>query len=173
MRAGRSRVLIMSLRSGAGIDGRQDVVSTLVFGELDWSPGPHKQAIRRARRPGQPKRCRAYFGTTDPRIGSGDARNIGRQKHEVTGADRRRRRRCGPAAARTDDARAVRANQTTGFPRRGASRSGIDGEEDRMSTEPLPPLGSTHGDVTYMPAHRFGIAAGMSGWGWHAVDFSA
>ena len=39
-----------------------------------------------------------------------------------------------------------------------------------MSTEPLPPLGSTHGDVTHMPAHRFGIAAGMSGWGWHAVD---
>ena len=39
-----------------------------------------------------------------------------------------------------------------------------------MSTEPLPPLGSTHGDVTHVPAHRFGIAAGMSGWGWHAVD---
>ena len=34
-----------------------------------------------------------------------------------------------------------------------------------MSTEP-----STHGDVTHVPAHRFGIAAGMSGWGWHAVD---
>ena len=39
-----------------------------------------------------------------------------------------------------------------------------------MSTEPLPPLGSTHGDVTHVPAHRFGIAVGMSGWGWHAVD---
>jgi hypothetical protein len=41
------------------------VVSTLVFGELDWSPGPHKQAIGRARRPGQTKRVRAYFCTTD------------------------------------------------------------------------------------------------------------
>ena len=34
-----------------------------------------------------------------------------------------------------------------------------------MSTEP-----SRHGDVTHVPAYRFGIAAGMSGWGWHAVD---
>ena len=39
--------------------------STLVLGELDWSPGPHKQAIGRARRPGQTKRVRAYFCTTD------------------------------------------------------------------------------------------------------------
>ena len=42
-----------------------------------------------------------------------------------------------------------------------------------MSTEPLPPLGSPHGDVRHISAHRFGIAAGMSGWGWHAVDFEA
>ena len=39
--------------------------STLVLGELDWSPGPHKQAIGRARRPGQTKRVRSYFSTTD------------------------------------------------------------------------------------------------------------
>jgi hypothetical protein len=39
--------------------------STLVLGELDWSPGPHKQAIERARRPGQTKRVRTYFCTTD------------------------------------------------------------------------------------------------------------
>ena len=39
--------------------------STLVLGELDWSPGPHKQGIERARRPGQTKRVRAYFCTTD------------------------------------------------------------------------------------------------------------
>ncbi len=63
--AGRSRVLILSLRSGAGIDGLQKVVSTVVFGELDWSPAPHKQAIGRARRPGQTKPVRAYFCTTD------------------------------------------------------------------------------------------------------------
>ena len=39
--------------------------STLVLGELDWPPGPHKQAIERPRRPGQTKRVRAYFCTTD------------------------------------------------------------------------------------------------------------
>jgi len=39
--------------------------STLVLGELDWSPGPHKQVIERGRRPGQTKRVRAYICTTD------------------------------------------------------------------------------------------------------------
>jgi hypothetical protein len=63
--AGRSRVLIMSLRSGAGIDGLQEVVNTLVFGELDWSPAVHKQAMGRPGRPGQTKPVRAYFCTTD------------------------------------------------------------------------------------------------------------
>lgn len=63
--AGRSRVLIMSLRSGAGIDGLQEVVNTLVFGELDWSPAVHKQAMGRPRRPGQTRTVRAYFCTTD------------------------------------------------------------------------------------------------------------
>lgn len=63
--AGRSRVLVMSLRSGAGIDGLQEFVNTVVFGELDWSPAVHKQAMGRARRPGQTKTVRAYFCTTD------------------------------------------------------------------------------------------------------------
>lgn len=62
---GDSRVLIMSLRSGAGLDGLQDAASTIVFGELDWSPGVHKQAIGRLGRPGQRKRTLAYFCTTD------------------------------------------------------------------------------------------------------------
>ncbi|SIJ20623.1 DNA/RNA helicase, superfamily II, SNF2 family [Mycobacteroides abscessus subsp. abscessus] len=62
---GDCRVLIMSLRSGAGVDGLQDVASTLVFGELDWSPGPHKQAIGRLGRPGQNHHTMAYFCATD------------------------------------------------------------------------------------------------------------
>jgi hypothetical protein len=41
----RSNVLIMSLRSGAGLDGLQDVCNTIVFGELDWSPGVHEQCL--------------------------------------------------------------------------------------------------------------------------------
>lgn len=56
-----SRVLIMSLRSGAGIDGLQKVCSTIVFGELDWSPGVHRQAIGRLGRPGQTRPVIAYF----------------------------------------------------------------------------------------------------------------
>ncbi|UQX13563.1 SNF2-related protein [Candidatus Mycobacterium methanotrophicum] len=62
---GESRVLIMSLRSGAGLDGLQDVASTCVFGELDWSPGVHKQAIGRLGRPGQRRHTLAYFCTTN------------------------------------------------------------------------------------------------------------
>lgn len=62
---GDARVLVMSLRSGAGIDGLQSVASTLVFGELDWSPGVHRQAIGRLGRPGQTRGVLAYFCTTD------------------------------------------------------------------------------------------------------------
>lgn len=62
--SGDSRVLIMSLRSGAGVDGLQHVASTLAFGELDWSPGVHRQCIGRLNRDGQTKKVRAYFLTS-------------------------------------------------------------------------------------------------------------
>jgi hypothetical protein len=57
----RCRVLIMSLRSGAGVDGLQTVCSTAVFGELDWSPKVHEQAIGRLFRDGQTAAVAAYF----------------------------------------------------------------------------------------------------------------
>lgn len=47
-----ARVLIMSLRSGAGVDGLQKVARVAVFGELDWSPQVHEQGIGRLRRDG-------------------------------------------------------------------------------------------------------------------------
>lgn len=50
---GNSPLMIISLRSGAGLDGLQRVCHTLVVGELDWSPQVHKQVIGRLRRPGQ------------------------------------------------------------------------------------------------------------------------
>jgi len=53
--SGLTDILIMSLRSGAGIDGIQHRASTVVFGELDWSPGVHHQCIGRLDREGQ--RC--------------------------------------------------------------------------------------------------------------------
>ncbi|WP_345750094.1 DEAD/DEAH box helicase [Microbacterium rhizophilus] len=49
---GNARVLIMSLRSGAGVDGLQKATNVVVFGELDWSPQVHEQAIGRVRRDG-------------------------------------------------------------------------------------------------------------------------
>lgn len=68
--SGKSRVLIMSLRSGAGIDGIQEHCSVAVFGELDWSPGIHTQNIGRLDRDGQTQPVVAYFcvsdGGTDP-----------------------------------------------------------------------------------------------------------
>lgn len=49
---GSSRILIMSLRSGGGIDGLQLATNIAVFGELDWSPQVHEQGIGRVRRDG-------------------------------------------------------------------------------------------------------------------------
>jgi SNF2 family DNA or RNA helicase len=64
-RRGQSRVLIMSLRSGAGVDGLQDFVRVGVFGELDWSPGVHEQCIGRYHRDDQAEPCVAYFLVAD------------------------------------------------------------------------------------------------------------
>lgn len=50
--AGQCRVMLMSLRSGSGVDGLQKSASVGVFAELDWSPQVHEQAIGRLRRDG-------------------------------------------------------------------------------------------------------------------------
>lgn len=62
---GETPVLILSLRSGAGIDGLQHRCSTVIFGELDWSPGVHQQIIWRVDRDGQTKPVMAFFLVTD------------------------------------------------------------------------------------------------------------
>lgn len=68
--SGDCKVLVMSLRAGAGLDGLQKACRTVVFGELDWSPGVHEQAIGRVHRDGQPDPVMAYFllseSGTDP-----------------------------------------------------------------------------------------------------------
>lgn len=63
--SGASRVMLISLRAGAGIDGLQHVCSTAVFGELDWSPGVHEQCIGRVHRDGQTEPVMAYFLISD------------------------------------------------------------------------------------------------------------
>lgn len=62
---GPSRVLVMSLRSGAGLDGLQTASNVAVFGELDWSPGIHDQCIGRLDRDGQTQPVVAYFLVSD------------------------------------------------------------------------------------------------------------
>ena len=62
---GDTNVLIMSLRSGAGVDGIQMRCATGVFGELDWSPGIHQQCIWRLDREGQTQPVTAFFLVTD------------------------------------------------------------------------------------------------------------
>jgi hypothetical protein len=50
---GETDLLIMSLRSGAGTNGLQNVSSVCVLGEMDWSPAVHEQFIGRLARDGQ------------------------------------------------------------------------------------------------------------------------
>jgi len=58
---GETNLMILSLRSGAGLDGLQHRFSTVVFGELDWSHGIHDQVIGRLYREGQEHQVMAIF----------------------------------------------------------------------------------------------------------------
>jgi SNF2 family DNA or RNA helicase len=58
---GDCRVIILSNRSGSGLDGLQDVCSTVVYGELDWAWGVHEQGECRVFRDGQTRPVFAYY----------------------------------------------------------------------------------------------------------------
>lgn len=59
---GETKVFIISLRSGAGLDGLQKICRTIVVGELDWSPGVHRQLIGRLHRDdGHEEGVNVYF----------------------------------------------------------------------------------------------------------------
>lgn len=60
-RNGETNLLILSLRSGAGIDGLQDRCNIIVHGELDWSPKIMDQVDGRAHRDGQKRSVTAYY----------------------------------------------------------------------------------------------------------------
>lgn len=62
---GESDLLIMSLRSGAGADGLQERCSTVVKGELDWSPKVHDQCTGRLDRDGQESDVFVFYGVTN------------------------------------------------------------------------------------------------------------
>ena len=67
---GETNIMVMSLRSGAGIDGLQKAASHVVFGELDWSPQVHVQFTGRLLRTGQERPVTAHYlhvdGGSDP-----------------------------------------------------------------------------------------------------------
>lgn len=69
---GDAKVLIMSLRSGQGVDGLQQACNRVVIGELDWSPGVIEQCIGRVYRDGVGGPVIAYYlltnGGSDPVI---------------------------------------------------------------------------------------------------------
>lgn len=55
-------LLILSLRSGAGLDGLQYAdCRNIVYGELDWSPAVHEQFSARLHRDGQRDKIMAYY----------------------------------------------------------------------------------------------------------------
>jgi superfamily II DNA or RNA helicase len=63
---GDARVLIMSLRAGAGLDGLQEACRIVVNGELDWSPKVHDQVHGRVHRDGMGSEpVLAYWMLTD------------------------------------------------------------------------------------------------------------
>ncbi|ADJ22994.1 DEAD-like helicase [Hyphomicrobium denitrificans ATCC 51888] len=67
---GHSNLFILSLRSGAGLNGLQHRCRTIVFGELDWSPKVHEQCTGRLDRPGQEQQVDEIYlhadGGSDP-----------------------------------------------------------------------------------------------------------
>jgi SNF2 family DNA or RNA helicase len=62
--AGEASVMMISNRSGAGLDGLQHVCRTVVVGELDWSPQVVHQLIGRVHRDGQMHPVMAYVLVT-------------------------------------------------------------------------------------------------------------
>lgn len=58
---GKTNLFIISLRSGAGLDGLQYRCNNVVLGELDWSPKVHDQLIGRVDRDGREGSVTAHF----------------------------------------------------------------------------------------------------------------
>lgn len=61
----KTDLIILSLRSGAGLDGLQFKSKIVVFGEFDWSPMVHHQNEGRVFRDGQKHPVSAYYTYTD------------------------------------------------------------------------------------------------------------
>jgi len=78
-------VLMMSLRSGEGIDGLQGACKTVVMGELDWAPGVIDQFIGRIHRDGQRDGVTAYFLLADDGSDPVMAEVLGLKRQQMEG----------------------------------------------------------------------------------------
>jgi SNF2 family DNA or RNA helicase len=63
--SGDSQILLLSNRSGSGLDGLQQVCRIVVFAELDYAPAVHEQVTGRVARDGQEKNVLAYYLLSD------------------------------------------------------------------------------------------------------------
>lgn len=79
------RVLIISLRAGAGLDGLQKHCRTVVFGELDWSPGVHEQCEGRVARDGQTDPVFAYYLVADEGSDPVVSEALGLKREQIEG----------------------------------------------------------------------------------------
>lgn len=83
--SGESKVMLMSLRAGQGVDGLQKVCKTTVVCELDWSPGVHEQNIGRIFRDGQKDPVTAFFLVTDSGSDPVIADTLGIKRNQIEG----------------------------------------------------------------------------------------
>ena len=83
--AGEIDVLIISLRSGAGLDGLQSRGSVVVVGELDWSPAVLEQLVGRLHRDGQGRPVMVYYLVTDDGADPVMAEALGLKRAQLDG----------------------------------------------------------------------------------------
>ncbi len=83
--AGETKVMLMSLRAGAGLDGLQKVCRTVVIGELDWAPAVMDQCVGRVFRDGQAESVTAYFLVADDGADPLIAEKIGLKRQQAEG----------------------------------------------------------------------------------------
>lgn len=97
--AGDLDVLMISLRSGAGLDGLQTRGSVVVVGELDWSPAVLEQLVGRLHRDGQGRPVMVYYLVTDDGADPVMAEALGLKRSQLDGV---LQRTSNPLAAQRD-----------------------------------------------------------------------
>jgi hypothetical protein len=82
---GETKIMLMSLRAGQGVDGLQQVCRTVVFAELDWSPAIHDQVCGRILRDGQKDPVTAYYLVADRGSDPTVAETLGLKTEQLEG----------------------------------------------------------------------------------------